>query len=66
VYIRDYFLLPLSSVVLNSSLLPDSLVFPILQSVHMVYSRDIYIYISVRIYSLFFYNRDYTKRKGLR
>jgi hypothetical protein len=41
VYIKDYFLLPLSSVVLNSSLLPDSLVFLILQSIHIVYSRDI-------------------------
>jgi hypothetical protein len=40
VYIRDYFLLPLSSVVLNSSLLPDSLVFPTPRSVHMVYGRD--------------------------
>jgi hypothetical protein len=42
VYIRDYFPLPLSSVVLNSSLLPDSLVFPMPRSVYMVYSRDIY------------------------
>jgi hypothetical protein len=38
VYIRDYFLLPLSSVVLNSSLLPDSLVFLILRSIYIVYS----------------------------
>jgi hypothetical protein len=40
-YIRDYFPLLLSSVVLNSSLLPDSLVFPTPRSVHMVYGRDI-------------------------